>query len=248
MPPPMSSASTRGSRLSMTSILSETLAPPSTATNGPLAGAPRAMPRYRSSFSISRPATRALHVVGDALGRGVRAVRAAERVVHEDRGARCPRSAAAANAASFASSSVWKRTFSSSSTPPSRQAAGQPLHLGAHAVGRHRDRRARAARARRAPRRAQAELAGRALLRPPEVRGQHQRARPAPEQVARAWAATARMRVSSVMRAALERDVEVHAHEHARSPAAGPAGPRTSSSSGHRLTVYAPSSRSRSAM
>ena len=44
MPPPMSSASTRGSRLSMTWILSDTLAPPRTATNG-RSFASRAIPR-----------------------------------------------------------------------------------------------------------------------------------------------------------------------------------------------------------
>ena len=55
MAPPMSSVSALSSRLSMTSILSETLAPPMMATKGRSASV-RTLPRKLSSFSISRPA------------------------------------------------------------------------------------------------------------------------------------------------------------------------------------------------
>ena len=60
MPPPMISASTLVIRLRMTSILSLTLAPPRMATNG-FAGCCSALPRYSSSFSISRPAADFCH-------------------------------------------------------------------------------------------------------------------------------------------------------------------------------------------
>ena len=55
MAPPISSRSTILPRFSMTSILSDTLAPPRIAMQG-RAGLVVAMPRYFSSLSISRPA------------------------------------------------------------------------------------------------------------------------------------------------------------------------------------------------
>ena len=65
----------------MTSILPEILAPPRIATNGRF-GLASALPRYSSSFSIRRPATAGCRSARDALGGRVRAVRRAERVVH----------------------------------------------------------------------------------------------------------------------------------------------------------------------
>ena len=77
----MSRRSTLPSMFSMTSILSDTFAPPRIATNG-RSGDSSACPRYCSSCSISRPAAARWQVVRDALDRRVRAVRRAERVVH----------------------------------------------------------------------------------------------------------------------------------------------------------------------
>ncbi len=57
--PPISSASTRGIRFSMTSSLSDTLAPPSTATNG-RSGFLMALVRYSTSRAISSPAAACL--------------------------------------------------------------------------------------------------------------------------------------------------------------------------------------------
>ena len=71
----------------MTSILSETLAPPRIATNG-RSGASSAWPRYLSSCSISRPAAALATMMRDALDRRVRAVRRTERVVHVEIGQR----------------------------------------------------------------------------------------------------------------------------------------------------------------
>ena len=73
--------STFPSRFSMTSILSDTFAPPRIATNG-RSGDSSAWPRYCSSFSISSPAAGRSTWCVIALDRGVRAVRRAERVVH----------------------------------------------------------------------------------------------------------------------------------------------------------------------
>ena len=67
-------------RFWMTSILSDTLAPPRIATQG-RGGLVVAMPRYFSSCSISRPAAACGTKRDHALGGGVRAVRGAERVV-----------------------------------------------------------------------------------------------------------------------------------------------------------------------
>ena len=81
----MSSASTFASRFSITSSLSDTLAPPRTATNGPL----RALEHAAEVLDLLRhqqPGRRLLDVMDDALGRGVRAVRRAERVVDVDVG------------------------------------------------------------------------------------------------------------------------------------------------------------------
>ena len=77
----MSSPSTFGSSCSMTSIFPEIFAPPRIATNGRF-GFSSAPPRYSSSFSISKPGDGRLQVLRHALGRRVRAVRRAERVVH----------------------------------------------------------------------------------------------------------------------------------------------------------------------
>ena len=72
---------------------------------------------------------RRLHVVGDPLRRRVRAMRAAEGVVHEDGRPGVGDEAPRRSAGSFASSSLWKRTFSSISTPPSASGGRHRLHF-----------------------------------------------------------------------------------------------------------------------
>src|SRR6185312_8534706 len=67
MAPPINSASTFVSRLRITSILSETLAPPMMATNG-FSGLLTAFPRYSSSFCMSSQRARELLVVGFFFG------------------------------------------------------------------------------------------------------------------------------------------------------------------------------------
>ncbi len=115
MAPPTSSASTRGSRFSMTLILSETFAPPRTATkgfSGELAAAVR-----ESRSPLQQEARGALLDEGHHAGRrGVGAVRGAEGVVDVDVASSA---SSRAKPSSLASSSVWKRRFSSSSTCPS---------------------------------------------------------------------------------------------------------------------------------
>ena len=69
----------------MTSILSDTFAPPRTATNG-RSGDARASPRYFSSSSIRKPAAGLRQQLRHALGRRVRAMARSERVVHVEVG------------------------------------------------------------------------------------------------------------------------------------------------------------------
>ena len=82
MPPPMISLSTLPTRLPSRSSLVETLAPPTTAHTGRL-GLPSALSSASSSACISRPAS-GRQAVGDALGRGMRAMRGREGVVDID--------------------------------------------------------------------------------------------------------------------------------------------------------------------
>ena len=109
--------STLPSMFSMTSILSDTFAPPRIATNG-RSGDSSAWPRYCSSCSISRPAAGRSTMMRDAFDRRVRAMRGAERVVDVARRPATP--APSRTPASFFSSSGWKRRFSSRTTPPPR--------------------------------------------------------------------------------------------------------------------------------
>ena len=71
----------------MTSILSDTLAPPRIATNG-RSGDSSAWPRYLQLLLHQQAGRRPRHVMGDRLDRRVRAVRRAERVVHVELGQR----------------------------------------------------------------------------------------------------------------------------------------------------------------
>ena len=107
-------ASTRASRFVNTPTLSATFAPPIAHTYG-WAGSCSNPSSARSSASIKNPAQ-----PGDRratpVGRGVRAVRGAERVVDVEFGVGRE---VACECGSFASSPGWKRTFSSSSTSPS---------------------------------------------------------------------------------------------------------------------------------
>ena len=87
MPPPISSLSTRGSRFLMTSILPDTFEPPMIGDERPLRVAERVAQVVE--LLLHQVARRRLrHELRDALGRGVGAVGAAERVVHVDVGQR----------------------------------------------------------------------------------------------------------------------------------------------------------------
>ena len=112
----MSSASTWPSRFSMTSSLSETLAPPRIATNG-RSGIAQRLAEVLDLGRHQEAGRRLRDVVHDAFGGGVRAVRRSERVVHVDVGQRS--ASALANAGSFASSSgVEPQVLEQTITPP----------------------------------------------------------------------------------------------------------------------------------
>ncbi len=148
--------------------------------------------------------------VRDALGRGVRAVRGAEGVVDVGVGERArgrPR-----RPGSLAVSPAWKRTFSSSSTSPSRSSRDGVLRDLADAVARERDRGAEQLGEPLAHGRERGGRVGRAL-RPPEVRAEdHARAGLAQRRDRRQRRADARVVADH---AVLDRDVEVDAAEHA---------------------------------
>jgi hypothetical protein len=119
MAPPISSRSTLGSRLRMTSILPLILAPPRMATNG-RRGSARARPRYSSSRSISSPATAGLPCARMTVA--TPAVDACARCAAPNASFTNTSPSAAicsASAWSFFSSPGRKRVFSSSSTSPS---------------------------------------------------------------------------------------------------------------------------------
>ena len=132
----------RGSA-SMTPILSVTLAPPTMATSG-RSGSAR-MPLQRLDLALQQAAGARLgDVARDALGRGVRAVGGAERVVDVDVGA--ARASRRASSGSFFVSPGSKRTFSSRSTSPGassrdRASTSSPTTLGASVTGRRAARR-----------------------------------------------------------------------------------------------------------
>ena len=71
----------------MTSSLSDTFAPPRIATNG-RSGRRQRLAEVRDLVGHQQAGRRLRHEVRDALGRGVRAMRRAERVVHVDVGER----------------------------------------------------------------------------------------------------------------------------------------------------------------
>ena len=109
----MSSASTRGIRFWITSSLSDTFAPPRIATNG-RSGCSSTVPEVLDLRRHQQPRGRLLDVLDDAFGRGVRAVRRAERVVDVDVGER---------------GELLRRTPGRSSLPPRGSAgsrAGRP--------------------------------------------------------------------------------------------------------------------------
>ena len=85
MAPPIRIESATSRNRSMTSILSLTLAPPSTATSG-RSGFSSRLVRVFTSRSRSSPAARSGSSVGDAFGRGVGTVRGAEGIVDVDVG------------------------------------------------------------------------------------------------------------------------------------------------------------------
>ena len=207
----MSSASTRSSRASMTWILSETLAPPSTATSGRSLGCDGHV-QVADLLLHQEPGHRVLHVVRDPFRGGVGAVRAAEGVVDEHGRARVLHQAAREGGIVLlllgveahvleeqhaavlqglrrlrTSSPTQSEAIGTSrcSSSPSRAATGARLNSG---VG--------------------------PLLGPAQVRGQGQ-ARPALDQVLEGGQGRADARVVGDA-AALEGDVVVHAHEDVR--------------------------------
>ena len=150
----------------------------------------------------------------DALGRGVRAVRGAERVVDVDVG-RVPR-APRASSGSFLVSPGSKRTFSSSSTSPGAERVGErrdlvgPTTAGASSTA-HAEQLAQPL-GRPAP--ATARARG-----PSGARGARRaRARRRARAAASIVGSAARIRVSSATAPSVERDVEVDADEHPLAP------------------------------
>ena len=100
----------------MTSILSDTFAPPRIATNG-RSGDFERVAEIAQLLLHQQAGGRARQVMRDPLDRRVRPVRRAERVVHVEIGERGERRR---ERGSFFSSSGWKRRFSSSTTPAGR--------------------------------------------------------------------------------------------------------------------------------
>ena len=119
MPPPMTRASTTPSSASMTASLSDTLAPPSTATNG-RSGFSR-MPSEHLDLALEQPAGGRRQRL-PAARRSTRG-RGATRRRRRSRRRRSRRSASTTNAGSLPSSPGSKRRFSSSSTPGASSAS-----------------------------------------------------------------------------------------------------------------------------
>ncbi|OPZ45885.1 MAG: hypothetical protein BWY94_01043 [Actinobacteria bacterium ADurb.BinA094] len=118
MAPPMSTVSATVSMCRITPILSETLRPPSTTTNG-RAGSRSSRPRTSISLAISSPATDGRKWVTPSVDAWARwAVPNASFTYTSPSDAR-----RWAKASSLAVSSAWKRRFSSRSTSPGRSAA-----------------------------------------------------------------------------------------------------------------------------
>ena len=168
MPPPISSLSTRGSRFLMTSILPDTFDPPMTATNGRFGFAERVAQVVE--LLLHQEARRRLrHELGDALGRRVGAVRAAERVVHVDVGQRRQllgerRDRSPPRRRGSAGSRAAARRRARAPRPPSRRTG--PTQSSAKATG------APSSAGERVGHRAQAHVRDALPVGPPEVRHQ----------------------------------------------------------------------------
>ena len=152
MPPPRTSRSTFVSRWSRTLILSETLAPPTTAANGRSGCSMR--PRQHLDLALHEQAGVGRQELRDR--RPSRRGRGGPSRTRRSRRCRRRRRAGAANSGSFFSSSAWKRRFSSRSTSPGaqpldgvlradaervagdRHVAAEQLPTGARATGRSR--------------------------------------------------------------------------------------------------------------
>ena len=151
--PPIRTVSARSRNASSTPILSVTFAPPTTATSGRF-GSSRMPLSVVTSRSSSRPAARRQQV-RDALGRGVRAVRGAERVVDVDVGElrvalgqrrrrsssrprRSARSRPSRRRPSGTSSRSGASVTSTPSSSPSRSAAGLSENFSSTPFGRPR--------------------------------------------------------------------------------------------------------------
>ena len=116
MPPPMRSLSAFCSRLRMTPILSEILAPPRMATKGRSGDVSR-RPRNCNSFSMRKPATAGRYWATPTTDAWARCALPNASLTKSPSG---PASAAncRANSGSFLRSPGWKRVFSSSITSP----------------------------------------------------------------------------------------------------------------------------------
>ena len=113
IPPPMRTVSTRPARCVSTAILSDTLAPPITATTG-LCGCSRHAPSISSSRAINRPATDGRNLVTPAVEAWARCAAPKASLTNTS-----PRTdSLRANPGSFASSRLLNRRFSSKATPP----------------------------------------------------------------------------------------------------------------------------------
>ena len=135
--PPMSRRSTRGIRFSMTSILSDTLAPPSTATNG-RSGSPSACAEIAQLLLHQQPGAGLRHQPDDRLDRGVRAMRGAERVVHVDVGERGQPLREAGVVLLFlgVEAQVLEQDDAAGGALATARSAGGPMQSSANATGR----------------------------------------------------------------------------------------------------------------
>ena len=156
-------------------------------------------------------------------GRGVRAVRGAEGVVHVDVGERRERRA---KSGSFSSSPAWKRRFSSSSSSPGRELGDRARPRVADAVRQKRDTAGPSSSARRSAHGPQRERRARAC--PSAARGASRATTPRPASSRRrSVGSEARMRESSAIAPVLERHVQVGAHEARARRASRPPGRRS---------------------
>ena len=155
----------------MTPILSDTLAPPSTTTNG-RSGSLSSLPSISSSRVISSPATAGRQWAMPSVEACARCAAPKASLTKTS----ASDASWAANAGSLAVSSAWKRTFSSSSIWPGREGTRPPPRPRGPRSRRRSAPSSSTSVARRRSHRSQAQLLHDLALGPAQMRRQHQRA------------------------------------------------------------------------